>query len=324
MTRNLNLPQFSSIANTDGTPTRLLPALTQTAESRQMLFAVSGKTESVLAAHDIRWLDGEEVRLPVLLLRWAPTESGKGDVDWCPVVPLWTDVESAIPGDLILDTPETTTGMIWRTAFNHQTEVPSVFLGDLIGRLTSPGVELVTLACDGVVPADRTGSEFESTNDPRLEADAWIGQVITEVMERASEYWTEEAVDSGDTHASRPDATVSAIGQVIHLRPQFVQRRKAFALAAATQTFEEECVLVPDNTALIDAVATLDIGTNELRMEVRNLAPRFADVPAEVVVTFRDESQVKVRVVLGTKTFVLNSELPVSEYDIKSVEMRLS
>jgi hypothetical protein len=103
-------------------------------------------------------------KIPVLVLSETWLEEGH---QWCEVVPLSTDIESATSLDLVMRRSETDMNVPWCVLMRYQTTAEISALESRIGRLTERGKALIADVVDGRIPADRTGSPIEGPQDSR-------------------------------------------------------------------------------------------------------------------------------------------------------------
>jgi len=300
----------------------------------------SGPVEEPHGSWVIRWLEDSETRVPMVTIpalretwtdaeAWVPSESHDGP--WLLVVPLWTDVENAVPGDLVLDASETTTGVTWRAAFRHQTTLPEVFLGESLGWLTESGAEVFAAALDGLVAPERTGSALESEFDPRLSADEWIEAAIAGSLQQlhadSSEDDDDWFLDEEPAVGAQTVPEFVPLAGVVHLRPRFVSaKRDDFALAAAPlASASDECVL--ESRELGEgflAKLRVDWRTDELRMEVVKAPPEISGSEVVIAVSAAGREPVTAtgRIVLGD-SIVLSRHEAIDQWDVEFVELRL-
>jgi hypothetical protein len=279
----------------------------------------------------IKWLEDAETRVPMLTLHDAanPWDSDETAL-WVLVVPLWTDVENAVPGDLVFDDQETSTGTTWRAAFRHQTTLPASRLGATLGWLTASGAHLLHQALDASIPPERTGSPLESAYDPRLDADSWIAEAIQRSLQASvpidedDDFW-DEAFRQVPTEAVTGDPLGARPGVV--LIPKFGLSRSNYALAAASSPLSDaDCVLVPKTGGYdFRAKLWLQLDTDELRLEATSVGPEFDGADLTFISHFKHRdpliSQAIVRVGV---VVVLARHEAVDETDIVSVEIRSS
>jgi hypothetical protein len=114
-------------------------------------------------------------RIPWLILE--QTDSRLGNLSWFNVAPVWTDIENASQTDLVLETEDTSLGGSFRVLFHLQTVVAHEQLHSCVGRLSVPGVDLVTEVLAAHFPPDRFGVPFDDETDPRIVSADWIEEI---------------------------------------------------------------------------------------------------------------------------------------------------
>ncbi len=157
-------------------------------------------TKGAFARHGYAYTDHPRT---IVLVTAAGAES-HGE-RWLYAVPLMTDVENALDGDLVLQPTETDLGMACRVPLAQQIKLSTSQLEGVAGGLKASGMEWLNLALDGRLPMDHSGAPAEGADDPRLDQTPEMTEALGAV---AGYYWhVREQLNAG-TEQAAAEATI--------------------------------------------------------------------------------------------------------------------
>jgi hypothetical protein len=305
-----------------------LTALSQVgAQARRDVWLTAPTSEKTPSAGEIWWLAAEGManRLLVLVLDIVE-EYVEAAFD---VAPLWIDEDNAVPGDLLLDEADSTTGVRLRVAFRHQTIITRHVLSSWVGSLTDSGKASLENALTGLVPAAFTGVALESDVDPRLFADAWIRELMMTVASTLDEEKLRDSnqstpLDSADVVVTKPGGTVFLF-QVKRYRQDAPRTSQRLAAAAPSGGNSVTAAILHDNVhaIYIEAKLWLDSKADQLRLSPIRVSGLTG--PVRLILHSRHlENPVEVETTLDTgEDVTLTSEAGISELDVESMELQL-
>jgi hypothetical protein len=281
---------------------------------------LASSDDSNIGFGDLRWLelpDGE-VWLPVLVV--GIVEEADGAVD---IAPLSLDRDAATSVDLLLDAADTTTTVPWRVAFRRQSLVSPAFVKVRLGTLTDRGRRVVDEALDGAAPADRTGPELESDDDPRLSADDWMRPLLTAAAERL---YIDESEDDSPAPSSADASPQHGIVLQFALRWESVSEPIRQLAAATSQWSARTLWATLDASSGLHVAARLltDYATDRLLLEP--VSVQGLDHPVTLIVRTSVGDQpfmVQVRLHEGEPVVVAGEDVGISEYDVQALELLL-
>lgn len=141
--------------------------------------------------HDTEYRPPE--RSLVLVLSEASREIGEHS--WYDVAPVRTDVEEALPTDLLVTAKESSLNCSLRIVLTFECKVERRQLESRVGRITD--IDLVISALGDETSAWRWGNPLESPEDTRL----WWEPGFSETMDALREPWLQYLDDSQDEEA---------------------------------------------------------------------------------------------------------------------------
>lgn len=246
------------------------------------------------------------------------------------VAPVWTDLDNAVLGDLLLNAADSTTGIPLRVAFRRQTVVDLHRLDTQAGMLTQSGMALLQNALAGSLGAECTGTTLESDFDPRLNADAWMDETLS----AAAIAFDDDLNISPEGTTLGPDHSVDGInrttgGKVFVFELKYTRRdmsRSDYRLAAAPRSAGKSVTeaTIHDDMNGIHIVLWIWLNTND-DLQLRADQVSGIDRPVRLIIRSRQlDSPVEKDLVLRSEEVVtLASDVSISERDIESMEMQL-
>jgi hypothetical protein len=135
---------------------------------------------------------GTEYRPPErsLVLVLSPATSAS-EHSWYDIAPVRTDVEEALPTDLLLTAEESSFNCALRVILSFESKVERRQLDSRVGSLTD--IDIVISAINNESSAWRWGNPLESQEDPRL----WWGSDFSETMEALRGPWLQSLDSAG-------------------------------------------------------------------------------------------------------------------------------
>ena len=271
---------------------------------------------------DIWWLDASDVdyRLPVLVLDIVE-DLGHTAFD---VAPMWTDIENALPGDLILSSSDSTLGAPWRVIFNEQLVVRKETLDSQLAKVTSFGAELLERALSGEVAPARTGVHPESDSDPRLEANGWMTELLLATAAYLDDIDEDDDFGVGDEFESGAANGDARIYSLAVAREKVKDAQAAYRLAAASPGSITTVVTVRSTSeASIRFYGLLSLDADEI-LQLEPVQVSGLDGSVEVITyssQLNEPTSVVVTLEVGHRV-ALTTEPGISEFDVDKLEIR--